>query len=89
MGYGWHDVVGNVGVLLVLIVYLLLQLQKLAANTAIFSALNAIGALMILVSLSQDFNLSAFIIEAAWLLISIYGLLRIIFAAGDNATRHS
>ena len=89
MSYGWHDVVGNVGVLLVLVVYLLLQLQKLSASTALFSALNAIGALMILVSLSQVFNLSAFIIEAVWLLISIYGLLRSVFAATDNATRHS
>ncbi len=76
MSYGWHDVIGNIGVVVVLVVYLLLQMQKLPADTALFSLLNAAGAGLILVSLSQDFNLSAFIIEATWLLISIYGFIR-------------
>ncbi len=76
MSYSWHDVVGNFGVVLVLGIYLLLQMQKLSASNPFFSALNAVGAVMILVSLSQDFNLSAFVIEAVWLVISVYGLIR-------------
>ena len=37
---------------------------------------NATGAILILVSLLHDFNLSSFVIEIAWLLISLYGLTR-------------
>ena len=76
MSYTWHDVLGNIGVVLVLVIYLLLQMEKLSASNPLFSALNAVGAVLILVSLSQDFNLSAFLIEAVWFLVSIYGLLR-------------
>ena len=38
--------------------------------------LNAAGALLIIVSLIFDFNLSAFVIEVFWLLISLLGLWR-------------
>ena len=67
---------GNIGVVLILATYLLLQLEKLSATSLLYSATNGLGALLILVSLIYQFNLSAFIIEAFWLLISIYGLVR-------------
>lgn len=76
MIYGWHDLLGNIGVVLILATYLLLQLEKLSATSLLYSATNGLGALLILVSLIYEFNLSAFIIEAFWLLISIYGLVR-------------
>lgn len=76
MTYGWHDLLGNIGVVLILATYLLLQLEKLSATSLLYSATNGLGALLILVSLIYQFNLSAFIIEAFWLLISIYGLVR-------------
>lgn len=76
MTYGWHDLLGNIGVVLILATYLLLQLEKLSATSLLYSATNGLGALLILVSLIYEFNLSAFIIEAFWLLISIYGLVR-------------
>ncbi len=74
MGYEWHDFVGNVGVMLVLAMYLLLQLGRLDPRTLKYSLFNALGAGLILVSLAIDFNMSAFAIEAAWLLISIVGV---------------
>ena len=76
MTYGWHDLLGIIGVVLILATYLLLQLEKLSATSLLYSATNGLGALLILVSLIYQFNLSAFIIEAFWLLISIYGLVR-------------
>ena len=76
MTYGWHDLLGNIGVVLILATYMLLQLEKLSATSFLYSATNGLGASLILVSLIYEFNLSAFIIEAFWLLISIYGLVR-------------
>ena len=76
VGYEWHDLVGNVGVVLVLGVYLLIQTDRLDARSKSYSLFNALGAGFITVSLLVDFNLSAFIVEIAWLVISLYGLAR-------------
>lgn len=76
MIYSWHDALGITGVALVLVTYLLLQMGRLEANVPAYSLSNAVGSLLILVSLSQDFNLSAFVIEGVWLLISLYGFTR-------------
>ena len=65
MTYGWHDLLGNFGVVLVLAIYMLLQLEKLSATGFLYSATNGLGALLILVSLTFEFNLSAFLIEAS------------------------
>ncbi len=81
---------GMIGVVLILISYMLLQLEKLPATSFLYSATNGVGALLILVSLMYDFNLPAFIIEAFWLLISIYGVVR--FFSSDrsrSATRQN
>lgn len=74
MNYQWYDVIGNIGVLIILGCYLLLQLNKLASSELSFSVFNGIGALLILISLTYEFNLSAFIIELFWLLISLFGV---------------
>jgi hypothetical protein len=76
MTYSWHDLLGNIGVAMVLILYFLLQAERIRVSSATFSLANAFGALLILVSLTQQFNLSAFVVEAAWLAISLYGLAR-------------
>lgn len=76
MTYAWHDVIGNIGVVLILVIYLLLQMEKLVVSNPMFSSLNGLGALMILVSLTQNFNLSAFVIEFVWLVVSVYGFIR-------------
>lgn len=75
MSYTWYDFLGNVGVLLLLVAYLLLQLNKITSNQISYSLMNAIGAVLILVSLIFEFNLSAFAIEFFWLLISIVGMV--------------
>jgi len=76
VGYELHDLLGNIGVVLILLTYWLLQIEKMSATSLLYSLVNAIGAALILVSLLHDFNLSAFTIEVVWLLISIYGLTR-------------
>jgi hypothetical protein len=73
---GWFDLVGFIGVLLIVFAYLLLQLDKLPSSSPRYSLLNAAGALLIIVSLIFSFNLSAFIVEVFWFLISLLGLWR-------------
>ncbi len=76
MSYGWHDLLGLVGVFLVLAAYLLLQLEKVSATNLPYLIANGLGSFLILLSLIREFNLSAFVIEVAWLMISLYGLTR-------------
>jgi uncharacterized membrane protein YfcA len=76
VAYELHDFLGNVGVVLILLSYLLLQIEKMSATSLLYSLVNAIGAVLILISLMYDFNLSAFIVEVVWLLISVYALTR-------------
>ncbi|MFK8014847.1 MAG: cyclic nucleotide-binding protein [Gammaproteobacteria bacterium] len=70
------DLLGLIGVALILIAYAMLQTNRWAPTARRFSALNALGAGLILVSLGYDFNLPAVVIESCWLLISLYGLFR-------------
>jgi len=70
------DLGGFIGVLLIVIAYLLLQLDKLPSSSLTFSALNAVGSLLIMFSLVFKFNVSAFLIEVFWFLISLLGLAR-------------
>lgn len=74
--YEWHDLVGNVGVALILGTYFALQIGRLDARRPAYSVLNALGAGSIAVSLLFDFNLSAFVVEAAWVAVSLFGLWR-------------
>ena len=74
MDYQWHDLLGNIGVVCILGAYLLLHIGKLAATDLTYSLVNGAGAALILVSLTYDFNMSAFIVEAAWLGISVFGV---------------
>jgi len=71
-----HDLLGTVGVALIVVMYFLLQVGKITPDRPVFSALNAAGSAMIIVSLAFEFNFSAFLIEAFWLAISLYGLAR-------------
>lgn len=72
----WFDLAGFIGVVLIIVAYLLLQLDKLPSSSPRYSLLNAVGALLIIISLVFKFNLSAFIVEAFWFLISLLGLWR-------------
>ena len=74
----WFDVLGLIGVSFIVMAYLLLQTGKLSSDAKAYSLSNLIGALLIIVSLIFDFNLSAFIIEVFWFVFSVYGLFRII-----------
>jgi multidrug transporter EmrE-like cation transporter len=76
MDYGVMDVVGNIGVLMLMFTYLALQLDKIKGRDLSYSVLNAVGASLIVASLIVNFNLSAMLMEVFWVLISFVGIGR-------------
>lgn len=71
------DVAGLGGVALILVAYAGAALGKLDPERPIALVCNLVGAGLILWSLlTQDFNLSATVMEAAWALVALAGLVR-------------
>lgn len=78
------DTVGCCGTFIVLIAYILLQTRKLNSHNFLFSFLNFVGGLMILVSLLYCWNLAAVAMEVSWVTISAFGMLKILFPHGQR-----
>ena len=73
----WFDIAGLIGVAAILAGYAVATMGRLDPKAAPSLAINFAGASLILLSLTQRFNLSAAIVEAAWALIALAGLARI------------
>ena len=76
MEYSLYDLVGNLGVFLIILSYLLLQLEKISNKHISYSVMNFLGAVLVIISLLESFNFSAFIIELFWVIISIIGIVK-------------
>lgn len=76
MTFAWYDILGTLGVGIIVLTYILLQLENIRSEQVLYSLLNAVGALLILISLYYSFNLPSFIVEFFWLLISLFGIAR-------------
>ncbi|NOT46280.1 MAG: hypothetical protein HOP17_00825 [Acidobacteria bacterium] len=74
MTFAWYNILGTVGVATIVIAYVLLQTEKLRSDSFYYSLLNALGAVLILISLYFEFNFPSFIVEFFWLLISLFGI---------------
>ena len=72
----YSDYIGIVGVLLTLTAYYLLNVNKITSDSMLYLSFNLIGSCLLLVSLVFNWNLSSFLIEVAWVLISLIGLYR-------------
>jgi hypothetical protein len=79
----WYDVAGTLGAAMIVCAYFALQIGRVAGDSIGYLLANAVGAALILISLLVEFNFSAFVIEAFWLAISLFGLLRRGFAAAS------
>lgn len=73
----WADAAGVTGVVLILVAYAGATMGRLDPKRAPALALNLVGASLILLSLAFAFNLSAFLMEAAWALVALIGLVRL------------
>lgn len=69
------DIIGNIGVVFFLAGYYLLQRGTISHASLTYLGLNLVGSLLLLGSLAIHWNLAAFLLEAAWALISIMGII--------------
>jgi paired small multidrug resistance pump len=76
LNLAWYDWIGMAGTLMVLGAFLLLQSGRLSGTGFIYQLLNLLGAAGVLVSLLGTFNVSVFLLELTWILISGYGMVR-------------
>ena len=74
MSFAWYDILGTIGVTLIIVTYALLQLGRIRSEQFAYSLMNGVGAALILISLAYSFNFPSFVVEAFWLLISLYGI---------------
>jgi len=71
-----HDFIGIAGAFLILFPYFLLQARKMSSSSFWYSFLNLAGSFLIIYSLTHSWNLTAFLIEIIWAIVSFYGLIK-------------
>lgn len=76
----WYDILGTIGVGVIVVTYFLLQLGRVKSEQLIYSLLNGVGAALILISLYYDFNLPSVVVEVFWLVISVFGIIKFLIA---------
>ncbi len=70
----WTDLIGYVGVFMVLVAYTLLQARRMDGNGVWYPLINLVGAILILISLLYKPNMPAIVMEAAWVVVSVVGI---------------
>ena len=76
MAFDLFTIAGVVGSALVIFAFFANHHGWLSAENWLYSLVNFLGAVLILVSLTTAWNLPAAVIEGFWALISVYGLLK-------------
>ena len=84
MEFQFADILGGIGVVLIVLAFLLLELDRVTSKSIVYLLMNAVGALLVILSLWYEFNLAAFVLEVFWLLISLFGLVRVL---GQNSRK--
>jgi hypothetical protein len=69
------DIIGICGSALFIGAFIYANMAQML-NKLLFNALNLIGAILLLISLSVNFNLAAVVLEVAWGIIALIGLIR-------------
>jgi len=74
--FGVPDVIGLLGVALLVVTYGMLQFDRIDPKGFWYSFNNTIVAVLVTVSLLYNFNLASMVIEIFWFFLSIYGLVK-------------
>lgn len=75
------DIIGLTGSALFISAFAYANWSK-SLNKIAFNIANLVGAILLLISLSVTFNLAAFVLEAAWAVIALAGLVAAVRAKG-------
>lgn len=70
------ELFGVVGVAAITATYFLLNVGRMNADYWAYPLINFLGAALIIWSLTIEWNLSAFLMETSWALISLYGVFK-------------
>ena len=73
---------GVFGVLLMLVAYAGIHFDRLDPKKVAALLMNLTGSSLVLLSMLHAFNLSAFLMEAAWAVIAVFGLVRLALKRG-------
>lgn len=71
-----HDLIGVIGIGLIMLAYLMIQLRLLDVRSYIYLNMNLAGSLALLFSLYHEWNTGGVVINLFWACISIYGLFK-------------
>lgn len=71
------NIIGVTGAIMIAAAYFLLEKGRFTSNDLSYSLINGVGSSLAIVSLLHDWNLASFVINSAWVLISIYGIVRV------------
>lgn len=71
-----YDWLGYAGVVVYLGSYMALQFGLIPGVGYRYAALNMVAALLVLVSLTQAFNMASALIQFSWVIISLFGITR-------------
>jgi len=71
---GISDVIGLIGVALLITTYALLQFDRIDPKGFWYSFNNMVVAILVTVSLIYSFNLASMVIEVFWFSLSVYGI---------------
>ena len=82
LNLAWYDWIGIAGTAMVLAGFLLLQAGRLSGTAISYQLINLFGSGGVLVSLLGKFNMSVFVLELTWMLISVFGIVRTLKAQG-------
>ena len=80
----WANLVGLLGSLLFIGAFAYAN-QTEHLDKLLFNGVNLIGAVLLLTSLAVHFNLAAFVLEVAWDMIALIGLIQAIIARRKSA----
>lgn len=78
------DIVGALGVALVVLSYFFVQIEKLSPTDIVYPLLNIVGSGLILSTLYFNWNFASALIEGFWILVSGIGLYKCISKRGSQ-----
>ncbi len=78
------DIIGFIGMFCIVAAYAYSNLTK-EMNLLLFNSINLVGAILLMVSLTVNFNLPSMVLEIIWMAIAIFGIIKALLARRKSA----